>query len=343
MTICDGHIHLRPGYADDVRLAANAEGAARYSVLTLSQLRADPAENPETLLAKALDPERCFALCSLDHSRPGHPMPDPLTQVKAWLDAGFDGVKFIETKPNCQHATGARLDDMYFDAMFAYLEEHSVPVLWHNGDPATFWKPDECPKWAVENGWGYWDKGCLSLEELYSIVENVLERHPKLKVTFAHFYFVSDDPAHAERMMTRYPNVRFDLTPGTEMYQGFTERADFFRGFFLRYADRIQFGTDTDCDDPAHKYGTKMRDNIMRFLSTDDRFDFAGLDVKGFKLPEDVVEQIMSRTHDSFVGTKPKAIDKLKAHEACLAAAERCFDEKQRAFAVRAEERIAAL
>ena len=58
----------------------------------------------------------------------------------------------------------------------------------------------------------------------------------------------------------------------------------------------------TDCDDPAHKYGTKMRDNIMRFLSTDDRFDFAGLDVKGFKPPEDVVEQIMSRTHDSFVG-----------------------------------------
>ena len=43
MTICDGHIHLRPGYADDVRLAANAEGAARYSVLALSQLRADPA------------------------------------------------------------------------------------------------------------------------------------------------------------------------------------------------------------------------------------------------------------------------------------------------------------
>ena len=63
MTICDGHIHLRPGYADDVRLAANAEGAARYSVLALSQLRADPAENPETLLAKALDPGRCFALC----------------------------------------------------------------------------------------------------------------------------------------------------------------------------------------------------------------------------------------------------------------------------------------
>ena len=56
-------------------------------------------------------------------------------------------------------------------------------------------------KWAVENGWGYWDKGCLSLEELYSIVENVLKRHPKLKVTFAHFYFVSDDPAHAERVL----------------------------------------------------------------------------------------------------------------------------------------------
>ena len=56
MTICDGHIHLRPGYADDVRLAANAEGAARYSVLALSQLRADPAEESRNAAGQGARP-----------------------------------------------------------------------------------------------------------------------------------------------------------------------------------------------------------------------------------------------------------------------------------------------
>ena len=93
MTVCDGHIHLNPGFADDVRRAADAENAARYSLLSLAQLRGDPAQNTETLLAKALDPARCFAFCSLDYERNGQPAPDPLEQVRLWLDAGFDGAE----------------------------------------------------------------------------------------------------------------------------------------------------------------------------------------------------------------------------------------------------------
>ena len=259
----------------------------------------------ETLLAKALDPERCFALCSLDHSRPGHPMPDPLTQVKAWLDAGFDGVKFIETKPNCQHATGARLDDMYFDAMFAYLEEHSVPVLWHNGDPATFWKPDECPKWAVENGWGYWDKGCLSLEELYSIVENVLERHPKLRATFAHLYFCGDDRAHLERLLDRYENVRVDITPGVEMYDHFFADREGWRDFFVRRQDRIQLGTDTDRGD-AFSGETPLA--LALGALSGGAVDQWGHRGQGLDLPQAVVQKIVRENFLAFAGAQPKPV-----------------------------------
>lgn len=342
MTVCDGHIHLIPGFADDVRRAADAENAVRYSLLSLSQLYDDPAQNPEVLLAKALDPARCFAFCGLDYEKPNRPVPDPLEQVKGWLDAGFDGVKFIETKPNCQRRLGVRLDDMRFDPMFAYLEEHGVPILWHNGDPAPFWDAEACPKWAIERGWAYLDPSFLSLKALYDIVENVLERHPKLRVTFAHFYFVSDDPAHAERMMTRYPNVHFDITPGTEMYPAFSENAGFFRDFLTRYAGRIQFGTDTDCDETGAVYTSSMRDNILRFLSTDEEAIIHATPARGVSLSDDAVQQIMSRTHDGFVGVKPKAIDKAAARIACQAALERCAPE-QRAFAQRALERILAL
>lgn len=341
MTVCDGHIHLNPGFADDVRRAADAENAARYTLLALSQLRDDPTQNTEVLLAKALDPARCFAFCSLDHEKAGRPVPDPLEQVRLWLDAGCDGVKFIETKPNCQRRLGVRLDDMRFDPMFAYLEEHGVPILWHNGDPAPFWDAEKCPKSAIARGWAYLDPSFLSLEALYGIVETVLERHPRLRVTFAHFYFVSDDPAHAERMMTRYPNVHFDMTPGTEMYPAISESA-FFRNFLIRYADRIQYGTDTECDAPNLMFNSSMRDNIMRFLSTDEEAVIHGTPARGIELPGDAVEQIMSRTHDGFVGVKPRPIDKTAARVACEAAVERCAPA-QKPYAQRALERILAL
>ena len=145
----------------------------------------------------------------------------------------------------------------------------------------------------------------------------MLERHPKLRVTFAHFYFVSDDPAHAERMMTRYPNVHFDITPGTEMYPAFSENAGFFRDFITRYADRIQYGTDTECDEPNLTFNSAMRDGILRFLSTDEEARIHNTPARGIALPNDAVEQIMSRTHDGFVGMKPKPIDKTAARIAC--------------------------
>ena len=85
-----------------------------------------------------------------------------------------------------------------------------------------------------------------------------------------------------------------------------------------------------------------MRDNIMRFLSTDEEAVIHGTPARGIELPGDAVEQIMSRTHDGFVGVKPRPIDKTAARVACEAAVERCAPA-QKPYAQRALERILAL
>lgn len=309
MRIHDGHIHVDSDSAHRTALAARAGGAESWSVLSLSQYRDDPTQNLAMLLCKALEPERCYAFCGLDHPRPGEPVPDYLAQLKLWLDAGFDGLKLIETKPNCAKETGVRLDDAAFEPMFAYCEEHGVPILWHNGDPAPFWDPERCTPELAAKGWAYGDGSFLSLAELYAIVERVLDRHPKLNVTFAHFYFVSDDPAHAARMFEKYPNVGFDLTPGTEMYEGFTRARDFFRPFFLEYAHRIRYGTDTDVHfDGGEDYTGVIREHVTRFLATDESFRFFGLPVTGFALPEYVQEQIFRGSFLRFAGERPRPL-----------------------------------
>lgn len=313
----DCHIHIHDEAAEFVPAAMQAQDATRYAILSLSQSRFDPAQNVSVLYSKALDPERCFAFFGLDHPKAGESTPDYLAQVKTWLAAGYDGLKLIETKPTTAKDTGVRLDDEVFEPMFAYCEEQQVPILWHNGDPANFWDPETCPQDALDHGWDYTDGSFLPLGELYGIVERVMDRHPKLRVTFAHFYFTSDDPAHAKRMMEKYPNVRFDVTPGTEMYGGFTVNAEELRPFFFKYADRIQFGSDSFVNAPVCEYGQLITSLVERFFTTEDEFVINGFNVKGYDLPQENLDKLYGGVAETFVGAKPKAICPEGAKKAC--------------------------
>ena len=314
----DGHIHISDGFADQAVSYVDAAGGNRFNVLSLTQILDDPLNNLTCLLAKALHPGRTFAFCSLTHPHPGEPAPDYAAQLALWMEAGFDGLKLIETKPNCCKETGVRLDDARFEPLFSRLEREAVPIIWHVGDPATFWDPALVPSWAAENGWAYLDGSFPTLEELYRQTENVFARHPLLKATLAHFYFTSDAPKHAAHMFESYPNLRFDLTPGTEMYDGFTRHADFFRPFFLKYADRLILGTDTDVDAVWDESRTNPQTrNILRYLSTDDSFLFGDAVVKGFQLPDEVVGRIAGKNHEAFVTDTPRTLDRDAVMRAC--------------------------
>ena len=238
MKIIDGHMHTKgaPGrwFAD----CADARGYEAYAVLSLSCMQAYGGDrnNEECLAAKRADPARAYFFAGLVH-----PCADPLQHVRRWLDRGADGVKLIETKPTVWKETGADLSDAAFDPLFAFLEESQTPVLWHVGDPATFWKREEAPDFAFQNGWFYGDGGFPELAALYGVAETVLERHPKLRATFAHLYFCGDDRAHLERLLDRYENVRVDITPGVEMYDHFFADRERWRDFFVRRQDLIAF------------------------------------------------------------------------------------------------------
>lgn len=319
----DAHVHMKPDGARAAAAQMALAGLDRYVLQSLSQ-EMTPLQNGELLLAKALDPEHCLAFCGLIHPALAGMVPDYLTQLRFWLNAGFDGLKLLETKPTCAKRLRVRLDDEAFEPMFAFCETQQIPITWHVGDPATFWDPETCPQNARENGWAYLDGTYPALRTLYEQTENVLRRHPKLKVTLAHFYFTSDDPTHAERMMEQYPNLRFDLTSGVEMYGGFTERREFFRPFFEKYADRLIFGTDSVIPTGPDAWGPHASREQRRFLETEDEFDFAGFSVKGFGLPEPITRKILWENACAFAGAAPKKLSPAGAAAAMLELIRQC-------------------
>ena len=316
----DAHVHVENGAARRVFEAMNREGVQYWSVLSLSQYHQDPLQNLTMLEAKSLEPANCFAFAGLVHPLPGEEKPDYKEQLKLWLDAGFDGLKLIETKPDLAKKSGIRLDRPEFEEMFEYCEQEQIPIIWHVGDPATFWDPAECPAFALEAGWSYTDGSFPPLSALYESAEKVLHRHPKLKVSFAHFYFTGDDPAHAERMLSSYPNVRFDLTPGVEMYGHFSTNREAFRPLIEKYADRICFGTDTEVgENPERSAESAYRNHeaIRHFFSTGESFEAFGMQLHGFNFPPEIQELLFGGSFFRFAGERPRALKQDGVLKAC--------------------------
>ncbi|MDD4638046.1 MAG: amidohydrolase family protein, partial [Bacteroidales bacterium] len=185
--------------------------------------------------------------------------------------------------------------------MFALCEERRIPILWHVGDPAPFWRED-APAWARERGWYYGGGAYPSLEELYARAERVLARHPRLNVCFAHLYFCSDDMAHAQRLLDTYPNVRLDITPGTEMYTAFFAAPQRWREFFLRNAARIQLGSDSDFTADGEPLADAQVLALGALLDGPvAAYDFAA---HGLALPDAVIKAIC---HDNFLSFAGRA------------------------------------
>lgn len=325
--VIDSHLHMHGGYSEIgaffegmEQLAGQAGYTGKNVVMVPQWDKEFISQNQIGILYKALYPGKVFAYAGFDYYMPAGKEPADLAeQAKRYVAMGFDGIKMVEMKPTVYKALGGvRLSGERYKSMFSFLEESGVPLLLHVADPETFWDKERCPDFAFENGWFYGDGSFPSKESLYEDTERMLDSHPKLNVSLAHFYFLSDDIGRAGRILDKFPGVRFDLTPGTEMYGNFSKKPGEWREFFIKYEDRILFGTDNGWGSMTPipekiKAAVDNVANIRRFLETPNRFSGYGMDLCGIDLPVGTLEKIYYGNYRKMAGKEPKAVDVDKA------------------------------
>jgi len=287
---------------------------------------------PDALHMKAHHPERVFVFGGLNVA--AYLMaPDQVGEIfeqniDQLLAAGCDGIKMIEGKPDMRKMLPIPSFDS--DAFAPYWEKAAdtqVPILFHVNDPEEFWDVDKAPEWALERGWFYGDGSFINNEDQYSEIFNVLKNHPTLKITFAHFFFLSAQLPRLSDLLDEYPNITIDLTPGIEMYHNFAKDIKIVRDFFIQYQDRILFGTDIGAKallvDPA--VGIEMTEShervylVRNFLENKEEFTlnpesgflFGKPDAPfhGLGLPTQVLDKIYFKNFESLVGGKPKSVN----------------------------------
>jgi len=108
-------------------------------------------------------------------------------------------------------------------------------------------------------------------EKFYHETEEILKRHPRLKIALCHMYFLSADIDKAANILDTYPNTNFDLAPGVEYLYNMSRNRDEWHDFFIKYQDRIFFGTDI-----MELYHVKASMNrvwlVRNFLESDEEF-----------------------------------------------------------------------
>jgi predicted TIM-barrel fold metal-dependent hydrolase len=186
-----------------------------------------------------------------------------------------------------------------------------VPLLIHVADPEEFWDREKVPEWAYNNGWFWGDGTYTAKEDLYREVDGFMMKFPKIHGIFAHFYFLSADLEKAAAFLDKWENVSIDLTPGTEMFVNLSKNPEKARGFFLKYQDRILFGTDNY--DPGNEEELDIMTKIVRimrqFMETDDEFQVWDLTFKGIKLEREVLEKIYYKNFFKYVKPEPKKLN----------------------------------
>jgi hypothetical protein len=322
LPVVDCHTHFGGADLDAIdpmREALGKGGVSEFSIVVTSfpgRVSADPV----ALYAKARYPRKIYHFAGLDQSFLAKDVDHRWThslakQVELYAALGADGIKMINGKPNTRKASGIALDSVIYDDYFARLEETGFPVLWHVNDPEEFWEPEKAPEWARGPGWLY-DGTFPTNESLYQECERALEKHPKLKVIFAHFYFLSDFLPRAAALLDKYPNVYYDLAPGIEMLHNFSKRPEEAREFFLKYQHRIIFGTDFS----QSRLMLSRIWVVRRFLETDETFHVPTDDdlfwpdhrtmIRGIALPEGALRKIYADNFRGLVSPQPRPLNR---------------------------------
>jgi predicted TIM-barrel fold metal-dependent hydrolase len=200
------------------------------------------------------------------------------------------------------------IDDPGLDPVLAHVQALGLPLIGHQGEPYNCWLPLE--RMTTENDRSYFREHpqyhmylhpeLPSYEQQMSARDRMLERHRGLRFIGAHMASLEWDVDRLGAFLDAHPGAVIDLAARMTQvqYQSHRDR-ERVRRFFIRYQDRILYGSDLTFapDAPAATFRTEAHaawTSDWAYLATGEvqRVDDIDADVAGLQLPRAVIDRI---------------------------------------------------
>jgi predicted TIM-barrel fold metal-dependent hydrolase len=247
-------------------------------------------------------PGRFVVFTQLDWSKINDPNFSQLMvrQIDDSVARGARGLKVLkELGLGVRDSTGklVPIDDPRLDAAWEECGRLGIPVFIHVADPEAFFYPIDARNERYEElidhpDWSFYGRQFPSMQELLAERDRMFAKHPHTMFVALHFGSWPENLDFVEQTLQKFPNVMIE-TGAREGELGRQPRRT--REIFLKYPDRIMFGTDEGA-------GKEMYRNYFRWLETDDEyFPYAQYPLQGrwmiygLGLPDDVLEKVYHR------------------------------------------------
>jgi len=223
-------------------------------------------------------------------------------QLEEAKKLGASGLKiFKQFGLEYKNADGSliRIDDPKWDPIWEACGRLGFPVLIHTGDPAAFFLPidEKNERWeelSRHPEWSFSDERFPRREELLAARNRVIARHPKTTFIGAHVANNPEDLATVAEWLDMYPNLYVDFSSriGELGRQPYTARA-----FFMKYSDRILFGTDGPWPEERLTYYWRFLETLDEYFPYSEKpFPPQGFwRIYGLGLPDDVLQKVYSQ------------------------------------------------
>jgi uncharacterized protein len=284
--------HMDPKRVVEIMDATNVK-----TVIILTGMWGDKLQHVIDEMVKPY-PGRFIVFTQIDWSRIDEPDfgPAMVRQLDDAVSRGARGLKVLKDL-----GLGARdkngkliaIDDPRIDPIWQECGRLGIPVSIHSGDPEAFFRPTDGTNERYEElnehpDWSFAAPEYPKLDQLLEARNRVFARHPETRFVSLHMGWPENLP-WVERMLDEHPNVMVEFG-AREAELGRQPRQT--RELFLKYQDRVMFGTDNGMDEAMYR-------NLFRWLETaDESFDPWGYpgqgrwEIYGMALPDSVLEKI---------------------------------------------------
>ena len=244
-------------------------------------------------------------------------------QTIATLKQSFsDGAKAVKIWKNIgmslrdNNGKFVMVDNPGLKPVLDYLEENHIPVIAHSGEPRDCWKPlnkmefgkdyyGEHPEYHM-----YLHPDYPTYKDQINARDNMLLKHPDLNFVGAHLGSIEWSLDELAMCLDKFPNMSVDLSRMPYLQLHALRNWQKTRDFFMKYQDRLLYGTDMAINDTqkpqelkAQTHKTWLSD--WDFYVTDDKIYLPGYgNLKGLKLPKTVVDKIYFKNAGRWLSTK---------------------------------------
>lgn len=170
--------------------------------------------------------------------------------------------------------TYIQADDKRFDPIWEMAAKHNKPVMIHISDSYGRFLPIgpeneryEAGLWRSSPEGNYYKTGQPTPDVIEKARENMHTRHPKTRFVNAHLAMLYYDMDKVTALLDRFPNADVEISATV---QDLGRAPRLIREFFLKYQDRILFGSDGNPGRGVEEFWVPH----WRFLETyDEHFD----------------------------------------------------------------------